>query len=141
MCAFQSLSEILRQAQNRYPALGKRIKEAEALGRWEASVGPIIAKHSRAIRIQDGVLWVEVDHPIWKSELHHRKRQILDLLNSGQNVQKPESSDKKEETALSDILFLDPRPNHPDRSPDRSTNQTSGRPALGSRYRSFSSKT
>lgn len=94
---FQKLIEILGHARGRYPNLAKRLDEAEALGRWEKAVGPIIAKHSRAIRVQDEVLWVEVDHPIWKSELHHRRRQILDLLNQpGQSV-------------LKDLLFLNPR--------------------------------
>lgn len=100
MCAFLSLTDILKQVQGKYPALNKRLKEAAALGRWEESVGPAIAKHSRAIRIQDGVLWVEVDHPVWKAELHHRKRQILDLLNG---------KVKESEAPLSDLLFLDPR--------------------------------
>ena len=94
--AFDRLSDILQKVQGQYPALSKRIKEAEALGRWEIAVGAMIAKHSRAIRIQDSVLWVEVDHPIWKSELHYRKRQILDILN-------------KQGGELTDILFLDSR--------------------------------
>jgi len=75
--------------------------EAQALSRWELAVGPIIAKHTRAIRVLDAVLWVEVDHPIWKSELHHRKRQILDILN------KQESA--KAQPVLEDLLLLDPR--------------------------------
>jgi len=99
--AFFQLTEILSVVQNKYPALRKRLREAEALGRWEVAVGPIIAKHSRAIRIQEEVLWVEVDHPVWKTELHHRKRQILDLLNG--KIQ-------KDDPPLNDILFLDPRP-------------------------------
>lgn len=97
---FQSLIDILGQVQKRFPALAKRLHEAEALGRWEKAVGPIIAKHSRAFKVQDEVLWVEVDHPIWKSELHHRKRQILDILNAS----RPKAADP----ALKDILFLDP---------------------------------
>jgi hypothetical protein len=133
MCAFLSLSEILKHAQSKYPALGKRLQEAEALGRWGASVGPIIAKHSRAIRIQDGVLWVEVDHPIWKSELHHRKRQILDLLNG----QSKEAATSKNEVPLSDILFLDPRPSFP----DRSTEKNAGRTSFSARPRGFPTRT
>jgi predicted nucleic acid-binding Zn ribbon protein len=77
--------------------------EAGALARWDVAVGPAIAKHTRAIKVQDSVIWVEVDHPIWKSELHHRKRQILAILN---NVAGP---DETKEVPVSDILFLDPR--------------------------------
>ncbi len=75
--------------------------EAQALSRWEIAVGPHIAKYSRAIRVQEGVLWVEVDHPIWKSELHHRKRQILDILNKGAGT--------PQQPILLDLLLLDPR--------------------------------
>lgn len=97
---FNRLFEILRLNEKRYPSLAKRLDEAEALGRWEKAVGPAIAKHSRAVRVQDEVLWVEVDHPLWKSELHHRKRQILEILNSK----------APEKEILKDILLLDPRP-------------------------------
>ena len=95
---FEKLLDIIRRAQKRYPALEKRMVEASALARWEQAVGPIIAKHSRAIRVQDSVLWVEVDHPIWKSELHYRKRQILLILNQ-----------KSPKEILVDILYFDPR--------------------------------
>jgi predicted nucleic acid-binding Zn ribbon protein len=95
--SFDRLSDILKKIQARNPVLTKRIEESAALTRWEAAVGAAIAKHSRAMRIQDGVLWVEVDHPVWKTELHYRKRQILDLLNT----------EKSE--IIKDILFLDGR--------------------------------
>lgn len=95
---FDRLSDIFNKVRGIYPGFSKRLVEAEALSRWEEVVGPAISKHSRAIRVQDAVLWVEVDHPIWKSELHHRKRQILNLLNGG----------TAKET-LTDILFLDVR--------------------------------
>jgi predicted nucleic acid-binding Zn ribbon protein len=100
---FNRLSDILKFAKQRYPALDKRMKEAEALSRWEAAVGPAIAKHSSAIRVQDSVLWVEVDHPIWKSELHYRKRQILEILNKNSESVSPKTE------ALTDILLLDRR--------------------------------
>ncbi len=98
--AFDPLLGILDKLRSRYPQLGKRLAEAEAVSRWESAVGPAIAKHARAVRVQDGSLWVEVDHPIWKSELHHRKRQILDLLNGKRPAGEP---------ALTDLLLVEPR--------------------------------
>ena len=95
---FDRIMDILKKAQRSYPAFNKRLVEAEALSRWEKAVGANIARHSRAIRVQDSILWVEVEHPIWKSELHHRKRQILEILNGQANS-----------TTIKDILFLDPR--------------------------------
>ncbi len=102
--AFDSFTQILRRLGARYPALTQRMEEARALTRWEKAVGPAIAKHTRAIRVQDSVLWVEVDHPIWKSELHHRKRQILAILNQQRNP-----GQAKADEALVDLLLLDPR--------------------------------
>lgn len=87
--SFDRLINILRQAQSRYPGFARRFEEAEALGRWPVAVGPAIAKHTRAMKVQDSVLWVEVDHPIWKSELHHRKHQILAILNQGHPDEAP----------------------------------------------------
>ena len=100
---FDRFSDILRKIQSRNPALSKRIQESEALSRWDAAVGAAIAKHTRALRITDSVLWIEVDHPVWKTELHYRKRQILDLLN-----QKTQGKNAPE--ILKDIMFLDSRP-------------------------------
>ncbi len=75
-----SLSQILEALKRRYPKLGLRWQEAQHLSRWEEVVGPGIARHARTLRVENKVLWVEVDHPLWKAELHHRKRQILERL-------------------------------------------------------------
>ena len=91
--AWDRLLDIIRKAQQKHPAFGRRLVEAEAVGRWEMAVGPQIAKHTSAVRVEDGVLWVEVDHPIWKSELHHRKHQILQILNEGRPEATPEVSE------------------------------------------------
>ena len=103
--SFYRFEDILRVIRERYPRLDRRLQEAEAVQRWESAVGPAIAKHSRAIRVEEGVLWVEVDHPAWKSELHHRKRQVLSLLNGGD----PKKSLSPAAEPVQDILFIDPR--------------------------------
>ena len=107
--AFDRLFDILKKTRTSYPILTQRIEEAEALARWDKAVGPAIAKHARAIRVHESVLWVEVDHPIWKSELHHRKRQILDILNGAipGTLKKP-GLPAPQQTLL-DLLLLDPR--------------------------------
>jgi predicted nucleic acid-binding Zn ribbon protein len=107
--AFDRLFNILKLARTRYPVLDQRIEEAEALARWQKAVGPAIAKHARAMRVQESVLWVEVDHPIWKSELHHRKRQILDLLNGATpgTATKPALPPAKQ--VITDLLLVEAR--------------------------------
>lgn len=106
---FDRLSDIFSKLKSRYPSFNKRYAEAEAMTGWETAVGPLIAKHARALRVEKSVLWVEVDHAIWRSELHHRKNQILELLNQKANLTaaKPPAPLP---TPLKDILFLDTRP-------------------------------
>lgn len=89
---------VVEEARRRFPALRQRMEEAKAVVKWEQAVGRTIAKHSRARSVKKGVLFVEVDHPIWRSELHHRKRQILAILNA----------DLVEADQLSDIFYVDP---------------------------------
>lgn len=101
-----SLFEIIKKAQEKHPGFSARLAEAEALGRWELAVGPLIAKHSRAVRVQNGVIFVEVEHPIWRSELHYRKQQILDILNGKTPSVGKRLSQPKE--ILSDIYFTNP---------------------------------
>lgn len=78
------------------------MNEARSVNHWETAVGPAIAKHARALRVVEGTLWVEVDHPIWRAELHHRKAQILAKLNSVA----PGESDP-----IQDLFLVDPRKN------------------------------
>lgn len=96
---FSKLSDLLN-----HPSLPevfrKRLKEAKAVSLWESAVGATIAKYATAIRVEDGVLWIEVGHPIWRSELHHRRRQILEILNQGLS-----GTDE----VLKDLHFADPK--------------------------------
>lgn len=111
---FSSLLDILKKAQREHPQFSRRLAEAEALARWETAVGPQIAKHARAIRVQDHTLFVEVDHPIWKQELQNRKRQILEKLNTAPPAGSSDpTNDPAKEGAkrqvLEDLFFVDPR--------------------------------
>ena len=108
---FNSLIEILKKAQDRYPAFFQRLTEAQALGRWEQAVGHVIAKHTRAVKIQDAVIWVEVQHPIWRSELHYRKQQILDILNGKTPSAQKNLAVCKE--ILVDIRYVSPGSRYP----------------------------
>jgi predicted nucleic acid-binding Zn ribbon protein len=96
---FRQLKDLL--TSRTLPDLFKRrLQEAEGISRWEIAVGPTIAKYAHAVRVQDGVLHVEVAHPIWRSELHHRRRQILEILNQG--------TSSPSEIFL-DLHFVDPK--------------------------------
>ena len=100
---FDKLSEILTHLSSRFPRLAKRVEEAQALSFWDEAVGAMIAKHARPTRVVNKTLWVEVDHPVWQTELHHRKNQILEILNKRAT---------QENAPLKDILFLDLMPSN-----------------------------
>jgi predicted nucleic acid-binding Zn ribbon protein len=57
--------------------LADRLREQEALARWPELVGPEIASRSRALRIREGVLYVQVTSAAWSQELRFLKAQIL----------------------------------------------------------------
>ena len=91
--SLDGFQQILNRIKSRYPALRDRIKESEAVSLWEEVVGPGIGKHTRVLRVEDGIFHVEVDHPAWKTELFHRKAQILLKINERMKVQKLEIKD------------------------------------------------
>jgi len=105
--SFNSLFDILKIAREKHPKFSMRLAEAEALGRWEIAVGELIAKHARAVRVHNSILWVEVEHPIWRAELHYRKQQILDILNGKTPSSKLGLSPPRE--ILKDIEYIEPR--------------------------------
>ena len=49
----------------------------QALTEWPQAVGPQIARRSRAVRFQDGVLWVEVEGSVWLHQLTVLKRDLI----------------------------------------------------------------
>lgn len=109
-----SLKNILLKARARFPRFSKRLDEAEALGRWDLAVGPAISRHATPCRVEEGILFVEVSHPIWRTELHHRKRQILAVLNDGRSGHDAAPGEKARsrllpaKEILKDIIFIDP---------------------------------
>lgn len=95
--ALNSFLDILKRIREKNPTLSVRIDESQIICEWDAAVGAIIAKHARALKIKDGVLFVQVDHPVWKTELHLRKHQILAKL-----------SEKNPKVKIKDLFFVDP---------------------------------
>ncbi len=98
--SWNALKEALSALEQSNPRFSQRMAEAEVIQRWESVVGPMIAKYARARTVRDSVLWVEVDHPGWRTELHHRKNQLLHKLNE---------SFQEKHTPIKDLFFLDPR--------------------------------
>lgn len=96
---FKTLADILLKLREKHPVLHQRLREADAIRRWEKAVGPVIAKHAEIAFVRKGVLFVRVEHPIWRSELHHRKQQILKILND-------EEEQTSNQPVIEDLFFI-----------------------------------
>lgn len=85
--------------------------ESQAVSRWERAVGPLIAKHAQVLRVVEGVLWIEVDHPIWKTELQHRKAQILAALNQAHapTPGRGSSASSESQWVVTDLYWVEKR--------------------------------
>jgi len=70
--------------------LGARLREYDAVLRWEEAVGPHIAKVATANKIQHGVLSIRVSNSTWRYELTMRKKELIEKINAvlGENVVK-----------------------------------------------------
>lgn len=115
-----SVKRILDSILKQNPELRTRLRESVAVSGWEAAVGPQIAKHSRIFKVENGILFIEVDHPAWRTELHHRKLQILEKMNAIESGSGP---------AIQDLFFIEPRQ---ERKSEARTGSKSG-PRLGSK--------
>lgn len=49
---------------------------------WEKLVGGEIAEHTQPLKIERGVLWIEVDNSSWLQQLQYEKLGLLDNLNN-----------------------------------------------------------
>ena len=61
--------------------LAKKMSEQRAVVEWPEVVGRRIAEHARAVRVDRGRLFVQVDSPVWSQELSMMKRDILRQMN------------------------------------------------------------
>jgi predicted nucleic acid-binding Zn ribbon protein len=55
--------------------------EATVFGAWERVVGPDIAKHSRPVKLDAGVLTVEAESTAWATQLRLMAADIVRRLN------------------------------------------------------------
>ena len=75
-----SLGDVLHQLLRRWGVDGK-VREQRAVSHWSQIVGPRIAAHTRAVRVQDGKVFIAVQSSAWKTELVFLKRDIIARLN------------------------------------------------------------
>lgn len=61
--------------------LDDKLKDIEMVKQWRYIVGERIAHHARAININEAVLYVMVDNPLWQAQLFLLKNKILKKFN------------------------------------------------------------
>ena len=71
------LPKILKAA-----GLDQKIRESEILTLWPEIVGEEVAQRTRAVKVDHGVLHVNVDHGAWMQELHFMEKDILRRLRA-----------------------------------------------------------
>jgi len=84
------LADVLRDL-----GLSKKLSEQRAVVEWNDIVGRRVAEHARALRVDNGRLFVEVDSSVWSQELTLMKRNILRQIN-----------DRIGRTAIDNIHFV-----------------------------------
>lgn len=72
----QSITSLLRELLSK-PGVGEQITRHQAWLVWDKLVGKQIAARARPLRLRQGVLEVQVDHPVWMQQLQMLKPQIL----------------------------------------------------------------
>ncbi|MCK5076284.1 MAG: DUF721 domain-containing protein [Calditrichia bacterium] len=75
-----TINKILKEFIKKSP-YKKRFEETMAIVAWPKAVGETISRQSKAVRIKDGILFVQVENASWKHELYMLKTNIIKKLN------------------------------------------------------------
>jgi len=76
----QPLSQILKELLRHYE-LEEPLERCRSLVVWPEAVGERIAKVTKPLSIQNGVMLVKVKSAVWRAELTFMKQQIIDKVN------------------------------------------------------------
>jgi|ERR1051326_2142538 predicted nucleic acid-binding Zn ribbon protein len=72
----QAIEELLKTYK-----LKEGLNEARLKNSWERLVGPLIANHTKDIRIHKKILYITLDSAALRQELLYGKEKLVDLLN------------------------------------------------------------
>ncbi len=78
--SFTSLKQILESVLKEHK-LTSDIDAYRIFSVWEEIAGPAVAKHSRPVRLNGDILYIEVDDPIWLSQLRYMKQDMLQKID------------------------------------------------------------
>lgn len=77
----ERLGSILERVLDRL-GMKRRLKEATVLTVWGQEVGPKLARMTRALQVEQGVLIVSVRNSVWANELGFFKRELIKRVNA-----------------------------------------------------------
>ncbi|MEE4312019.1 MAG: DUF721 domain-containing protein [candidate division KSB1 bacterium] len=77
---YQNLGSVIDQLLKNL-GIEDQVLEHQAIALWDEIAGNNISKNTKAIRIEDGVLFVRVTSDAWKNELLFYKPELIQKLN------------------------------------------------------------
>lgn len=89
----QSLGDAIREFLQTYH-LDEKLNETKLIKSWEKTVGIMIAKHTKGLRIRNKVLFVKLDSPALRNELSYSREKLINALNK-----------EAEASVIEDIVF------------------------------------
>lgn len=76
----ESIGQIIKRVLARQ-GMEKGLKEGEVLSRWEDIVGEKVAKHTEAVALESGILFIKVNDSTWRNELSLMSEILKDKIN------------------------------------------------------------
>jgi len=78
--AFYSLQRVLKKVLKDCNLPAHNIDAYKVFHLWEQIAGEGLANHARPVRIDDRILYVEVDDPVWLSQVRYMKLDIMEKI-------------------------------------------------------------
>jgi predicted nucleic acid-binding Zn ribbon protein len=78
--AFKPVSAVLGKVLKNCRVSPKDVEALKVFSLWSEVVGERIAQHARPVRVNKQRLFVEVDNPVWLSQLRLMRLDILDRI-------------------------------------------------------------
>lgn len=80
--AFYSLQRILKKVLKECNLPAHNIDAYKVFHLWEEIAGEGLANHATPVRIDDRILYVEVDDPVWLTQVRYMKLDILAKISN-----------------------------------------------------------
>lgn len=75
------ISDVIEAMYKKY-RLTQKINEVKLVNTWEKIAGPLIARHTREIKLINKTLYLTFDNPPLKNEMFYRRFELLEAVNT-----------------------------------------------------------